>query len=112
PGPWNGVVLGLRRRGVSAGLAAEEAGEAVEMLGVVLGQPASVVRDGKVAPRGDVHGLDRALEPAPWSGVSTDGARVLLEHEIGIDARLEVRLSQQGGGVPTLLSSVGGDRRR
>ena len=70
PLPRDRVVLRLGRRGVAARLGLEQPGEAVQVLGVVLLEPAAVVRDGVVAPGGGVHGLLGPLEAAPGSGVA------------------------------------------
>ena len=117
PLPRDGVVLRLRRRRVAPRLGLQQPGEAVEMLGVVLLEPAPVVRDRVVAPRGGVHGLLGPLEPAPRSGVAPGHPRVLLELVGGVEAGLEVGLAQEGGavarGVVQVLRHRGGvDRER
>ena len=89
------VVLGLRRRGVAAGLRLEQPGEAVQVLGVVRLEPAAVVRDRVVAPRGRVHGLLRPLEAAPGPRVPAGHPGVLLELVRRVEAGFEVRLAEQ-----------------
>ncbi len=102
----DGVVLRLGRAGVATGRTLEQAGEAVQVLGMVLAQPAPVVRDRMVAPGGRVHRLLRALEAAPRAGVVAGHARVLLEPEVGVEAGLEVGLAEQGGAVARLVVEV------
>ncbi len=100
------VVLGLGCTGVAAGGGLQEAGEAVQVLGVVLAEPAPVVRDRMVAPGGRVHRLLRALEATPRAGVTPGHARVLLEPEIGVEAGLEVGLAEQRRAVARLVVQV------
>ena len=112
PGSWDGVVLGLGRQRVTAGFGLEQPGEAVQVLGMVLLEPAPVVRDRVVSPGGRVHGLLRALEAAPGPGVAPRHAGVLLPLVGGVEARLEVGLAEQRGAVAGFVVEILGDRRR
>ena len=112
PRPRDRVVLGLRRRGVAARLRLEQPGEAVQVLGVVLLEPAAVVRDRMRAPRGGVHRLLRALEAAPWPGIPAGDPCVLLELVGRVEAGFEVRLAEQRGAVAGRVVEVLRHRRR
>ena len=115
------VVLGLGRTGVAATGGAEQRGEARQVLGVVLAQPAPVVRDrahdvvavgvGDHHRRG-VHHLHRVVEPAPRPGVAAHRARVLLEAVGRVEAGFEVRLADEGGAVAGPLREMRGDAGR
>ena len=100
------VVLRLGGRRVPARLGLEQAGKAVQVLGVVRLEPPPVVGDGMVAPGGRVHGLLGPLEAAPGTGVAPGDAGVLLPLVRRVEARLEVGLAQQRGAVARRVVQV------
>ncbi len=112
PLPRDRVVLRLGRQRVPARFGLQQAGEAVQVLGMVGFEPAAVVGDRMVTPRRGVHRLLGPLEAAPGTGVAARHPRVLLELVRRVEAGLEVRLAQQRGPVARCVVEVLRHRRR
>src|ERR1035441_2290972 len=126
-GRRNGVVLRFGSTGVATTFGKEETGETIHVFGMVVDQPAPVMRQGDhpirtVVEAGhgyrrSVHGLYRAIESPPGTCVTPPGPVVLLPLSSQVETRFEVGLAQQRGVIAAVVAEVGGyagsvDRQR
>src|ERR1035437_8972720 len=108
-GRRNGVVLRFGSTGVATTFGTEQAGEPIHAFGMVVDQPAPVMRhrdhpirtvnEAGHGYRRSVHGLYRAIESPPGACVTPPGPLVLLPLSSQVETRFEVGLAQQRGAI-------------